>query len=89
MYSLVHYLNSVDCPVKGQVFTRCGLACPPNCTTPNPICTKQCVPRCECPKGTIINEATNKCVPEYRCPLPSTGKTVMYVAQSQLQAEYA
>ena len=58
----------LDCPVKDQVFNECGSACPPNCTTPNPICTKQCVPRCECPRGTVINELTNKCVPVRSCP---------------------
>ena len=57
-----------DCPVKGQVFNECGSACPPNCTTPIPICTRQCVPRCECPRGTVINELTNKCVPVKDCP---------------------
>lgn len=35
----------------------------PNCTIPYPICTKQCMARCECPKGTVINELTNTCVP--------------------------
>ena len=63
-----------DCPVKGQVFNECGSACPPNCTTPNPICTRQCVPRCECPRGTVINELTNTCVRTNKCPLPGTGK---------------
>jgi hypothetical protein len=50
------------------VFKECGSACPPNCTIPNPICTKQCVPRCECPRGTVINELTNKCVAVKSCP---------------------
>ena len=57
-----------ECPVQGQVFTECGSACPPNCTDPTPICTTQCVPRCQCPQGTVINEVTNKCVPVDRCP---------------------
>ena len=67
MYSYKTCILS-DCPVKGQVFNECGSACPPNCTTPNPICTRQCVPRCECPRGTVINELTNKCVPVKNCP---------------------
>ena len=67
-----------DCPVKGQVFNQCGSACPPNCTTPNPVCTKQCVPRCQCPSGTVINELTNRCVRKNKCPLPSAGRSIRH-----------
>ena len=57
----------LECPVEGQLFTRCGSACPPNCTNPSPICTRQCVARCECPRGKVIDERKNKCVPVNQC----------------------
>ncbi len=57
-----------ECPVKGQIFKECGSACPANCTTPNPICTRQCVARCECPAGQVIDEKKNECVPRDQCP---------------------
>ena len=66
---------SADCPVVGQLFTDCGSACPPNCTDPHPFCTKQCVARCECPDGEVINEATNKCVPIEECPIVKSGNS--------------
>ena len=57
----------LECPVEGQLFTRCGSACPPNCTNPSPICTRQCVARCECPRGKVIDERKNKCVAVNQC----------------------
>ncbi len=64
----LHTPSAVSCPVKGQVFTACGSACPANCTTPSPICTRQCVRRCECPRGTVIDEISNSCVTLDECP---------------------
>ena len=58
----------VGCPVKGQVFTKCASACPPTCTNPKPICTRQCVPRCQCPRGTVINQLSRKCIRVKDCP---------------------
>ncbi|XP_064384618.1 kielin/chordin-like protein [Halichondria panicea] len=60
--------DTCKCPVKGQIFKECGSACPANCTTPNPICTRQCVARCECPAGQVIDEKKNECVPRDQCP---------------------
>ena len=58
----------IECPIEGQVFTTCGSACPATCSNPNPICTKQCVARCECPQGTVLNEDIKACVPLEECP---------------------
>ena len=44
------------------MFTQCGSACPPTCSQPNPICTRQCVPGCRCPPGTLLNERRQRCV---------------------------
>ena len=55
------------CPIEGQVFQSCGSACPPTCATPHPICTKQCVPGCQCPPGTVLDEVANKCVLLTKC----------------------
>ncbi len=66
LYSLLALF--AECPVTGQIFKDCGSACPANCTTPNPICTRQCVARCECPAGQVIDEKKNECVPRDQCP---------------------
>ena len=55
------------CPIKGQQFNRCGSACPPTCTNRNPICTLQCVPRCQCPRGKVIDKRRKKCVFPSQC----------------------
>ncbi|KAL5510211.1 hypothetical protein EMCRGX_G005719 [Ephydatia muelleri] len=61
--------DSCACPVKGQIFTTCGSACPPNCTTPNPrFCILICIARCQCPSGQVIDETINTCVPVEKCP---------------------
>ena len=56
-----------SCPIEGQVSQSCGSACPPTCATPHPICTKQCVPGCQCPPGTVLDEVANKCVLLTKC----------------------
>ena len=59
--------NNSTCDIEGQKFTSCGTACPPNCSNPNPICTRQCVPGCQCPRGTVLNEEQNECVRPNQC----------------------
>ena len=51
-----------SCPPH-MAWNHCGSACPPTCTDPNPTCTKQCVPRCECPAHyfEVIGECVSKC----------------------------
>ena len=57
------------CPIKGQVRVSCATACPLTCNGPlfdacSPTCIKD---GCECPKGTVIDEAINKCVVPSEC----------------------
>ncbi|XP_013398726.1 papilin isoform X2 [Lingula anatina] len=53
----------------GQVFNSCGSACAATCEEPNPFCTKQCAPRCECPPDRpILHEG--KCITQKYCPAP-------------------
>ena len=56
-----------DCPPT-QVFNQCGSACTPTCSRPVIPCTLQCVARCECPRGTLLNQRTKRCVPLSKCP---------------------
>ena len=59
--------SNMTCDIEGQKFTSCGSACPPTCSNPNPICTRQCVPGCQCPRGTVLDEVQNKCVRLNQC----------------------
>ena len=67
MYYIPLFWHIPECPVEGQQFTRCGSTCPPTCTNPNHICTLQCVPHCQCPRGKVIDERKNKCIPFSQC----------------------
>ena len=56
-------------------YTECAMACPPTCKTPRPFpCTSQCVPGCQCPAGTVLDEENNKCVEHFPTPLCERGK---------------
>jgi len=63
-----------NCTVEGQVLTRCGQD--PRCATTcvsrffYSFCPKDCgiAGVCACPPGTVIDEDSNKCVPESECP---------------------
>ena len=44
------------CSIPGQVYMRCGSACPPTCADPMPVCTRQCVKGCQCPGGMVLEE---------------------------------
>ena len=58
------------CPIEGQEYTECGTACPPTCKTPRPfLCITQCVPGCQCPADTVLDEENHKCVEH--CPIPA------------------
>ena len=55
------------------VFNECGSACTPSCRDPDPMCTEQCVPRCECPKDLPIFHQ-RVCTTEETCPdIPEPG----------------
>ena len=68
MLLLPFILGTKRCPIKGQVFTTCGTACPLTCREPGPVvCTKQCVVGCQCPKGTVLDEERKRCVKPGQC----------------------
>ena len=56
----------------GMVFKDCGTACTMTCEDRNPVCTDQCVLKCECPSESPILH-NNECIPESQCPA-SKGK---------------
>ena len=62
-----------SCPVSqcsgGQVFMTCGSACTKTCKNTNPICTEQCVARCQCPDDKPLWH-NNQCVGKESCPVP-------------------
>jgi len=58
----------------GQVWRDCGSACDSTCEEPNPMCTEQCVARCQCPpnkpiwhQGECVAEKTCQGVVESQC----------------------
>ncbi|XP_029043017.1 chymotrypsin inhibitor-like [Osmia bicornis bicornis] len=53
------------CP-ENEVWNSCGSACPRTCEQPNPICTLQCVRRCQC-KGDLVRNNDGKCIPLKEC----------------------
>lgn len=62
----VSQCDSSQCK-SNLVFNECGSACTPSCRDPNPMCTEQCVPRCECPKELPIFHQ-RVCTTEEKCP---------------------
>ncbi|KAH7001270.1 chymotrypsin inhibitor [Ilyonectria destructans] len=55
-----------DCP-ENSVYTQCGTACPLRCGKPPPkFCTLQCVERCQCLRGLLLN-SSGSCVPPTSC----------------------
>ena len=73
---IIHSNNKLNhflvCKIPGQVFNKCGSACTKTCEDPNPICTKQCVSKCECPGDKpILHEG--KCIAQTQCnPIPGS-----------------
>ena len=59
------------CPIKGQVRRKCASHpdCHRTCNITGPVaCPRICIANgCECPNGTIIDEATNECVAPSEC----------------------
>ena len=64
-------LNYIACPVQGQIRRLCAShpRCHRTCNNIGPIaCPRVCIINgCECPLGTVIDEATNKCVRPKEC----------------------
>ena len=61
------------CPVKGQVRKECAAHpdCHRTCNNthdPTIVCPLVCIVNgCECPEGTVIDEARNECVTPKEC----------------------
>ena len=59
------------CPIEGQVRRKCAShpSCHQTCSGDGPnICPLICIINgCECPNGTIIDEAINECVAPSEC----------------------
>ena len=65
-----------ECPCPNQTChdpnsecKRCGTACRPNCYDKTPLCTRQCVPTCECKTDYILDKKDGICILETQCPL--------------------
>jgi hypothetical protein len=56
--------------LNGMVWKECGSACTRTCSDPDPVCTEQCVPKCECPQGHVLHGGN--CVDVNTCN-PSLG----------------
>ena len=50
----------------GRVWNDCGSMCTKTCTAPAPRCTKQCVPKCECPAAAPV-WAKGECITAKQC----------------------
>ena len=71
----MHVLTETRCPIEGQEYTECGTACPLTCKAPDLLpCTRQCVPGCQCPRGTILDEDSKRCVEHCLIPPCQRGK---------------
>ena len=55
-----------QCSIPGQVYMKCGSACPPSCAVPQALCIIDiCIPGCQCPTGTVLSE--DGCIPLEEC----------------------
>ena len=61
-----------ECSIEGQVYTTCGTACPPTCKYDPSGCIQQCFVGCQCPHGTVLDEANNRCVKKEYCGMSNT-----------------
>jgi hypothetical protein len=55
---------------NGMVWNECGSACPPTCENKTPICTKQCVAKCECRTGQYVDDGI--CIDANTCGFSET-----------------
>ena len=55
-----------SCPIKGQFYTTDCYIANATCNDPNPV-AKCNYPRCVCPRGQVIDEATNSCINGTQC----------------------
>merc|ERR1719456_794720 len=55
-----------ECLGRGQVWKDCGSNCTGTCDEPNPVCSEECVPRCQCPSDQPLLQ-NGECVREEAC----------------------
>ena len=56
-----------QCDEGGKVWNECGSSCTATCQMSSPICTMNCVPKCECPQqAPIFHDGT--CIAIRDCP---------------------
>ena len=71
------YLGTI-CPIEGQEYMECGTACPLTCKEQDPVpCSRQCVPGCQCPRGTVLDEENKRCVESHLCPVSPCGTYIV------------
>ncbi|XP_077984041.1 sushi, von Willebrand factor type A, EGF and pentraxin domain-containing protein 1-like [Glandiceps talaboti] len=62
-------LCATTCP-EGMIYDHCGPPCPQTCDVSelqDPVCQNQpCVPKCQCPAGTVLHEGA--CILQRMCP---------------------
>ena len=62
------------CPA-GQVYKKCGSACPPTCDQTPQACDDQCAQGCFCTEGTVLHDG--RCIPLTECPVCPAGQVYM------------
>merc|ERR1719515_709590 len=55
-----------ECLNQGQVWKECASNCTRTCEDLDPVCTVECVPRCQCPSDQPIWE-NGECIREEAC----------------------
>ena len=66
---LFHHTHVHVYHLRLQIWMECGSACTPTCDDPAPLCTLQCVARCQCPAGDVLHK--DSCMPASQCPSSS------------------
>jgi len=70
LLSLLHHTTTAQqqqqC-TSGKIWNECGSACEATCNSINPMCTMQCVAKCECPANIPIFH-DNYCIKVRDCP---------------------
>ena len=59
----------------GQVYKKCGSACPPTCDQTPQACDDQCAQGCFCTEGTVLHDG--RCIPLTECPVCPAGQVFM------------
>ncbi|KAM9302194.1 mucin-5B-like [Gastrophryne carolinensis] len=66
-----------SCP-SSMTFSDCASPCPNTCSDPaaSKLCTDECIERCACPPGTVLDDVSplRVCVEQQRCPCVHNSK---------------